>query len=299
MAVYDFLTLDVFTTRPFGGNPLAVVPDARGLDGTAMQAIANEFNLSETVFLLPPPEGSDAIATVRIFTPVNELPFAGHPNVGAAFHVASVGGVFGRDCGESFVFDERAGPVECFVERDGDALLASITAPKPLAVGNAVDRGTIAACAAIDPISIVETSHPPQLTSVGLPFVVAELDALESLAKATPVAAEFVAADRRYPTADDFFSLYLYVRDPADPTQVRSRMFAPMSNVSEDPATGSAAGALGALLASLDGPEAERRYRIVQGVEMGRRSDIDVSVAGGRARIGGPCVAVQRGTFLF
>ena len=107
MGEYAFVTLDVFTSRPFGGNPLAVFPDGRGLDGATMQAIATEFNLSETVFMLPPPDGSEAIATVRIFTPVAELPFTGHPSVGAAYYVASNGGIFGRDAGDGFVFDEN------------------------------------------------------------------------------------------------------------------------------------------------------------------------------------------------
>src|SRR5215207_62192 len=111
MPALDFVTLDVFTHQRFGGNPLAIVADGRGLDSATMQAIATEFNLSETVFMLPPPPGSEAIATVRIFTPVAELPFAGHPNVGAAWFVASNGGIFGRDAADGFVFDEKAGPV--------------------------------------------------------------------------------------------------------------------------------------------------------------------------------------------
>jgi trans-2,3-dihydro-3-hydroxyanthranilate isomerase len=289
------VTLDVFTSRPFGGNPLAIVGDGRGLDSAAMQAIATEFNLSETVFMLPPPAGSEAIATVRIFTPVAELPFAGHPNVGAAYFVASNGGIFGRESGDRFVFDEKAGPVECFVERSEDGLQTAIAAPKPLSIGEEIDVETVAACATIDPRSVRTVNHAPVAVSVGLPFYTAELASLDALAGAKPVAGAFAAAVERYHPADDFFSLHLYVRDPDDPTQVRTRMFAPLSNIPEDPATGSAAAALAALLGTFDGTDADRRYEIVQGVEMGRRSDIVATVSNGQARVGGPCVPMQRG----
>ncbi|MEO7654177.1 MAG: PhzF family phenazine biosynthesis protein, partial [Sphingomicrobium sp.] len=264
MPSHEFVTLDVFTDRPFGGNPLAIFPDARGLESAAMQAIATEFNLSETVFFLPPPEGSEAIATVRIFTPVNELPFAGHPNVGAAFHVATQGGIFGRDAGNRFVFDELAGPVECVVDRSNGGLQTAISAPRPLAVGDAIDVETIAVCASLDAGSVATAAHPPRFVSVGLPFATAELVSLDALAQARPAAHAFSEANNRYRPVDDFFSLHLYVRDPVDPSQIRTRMFAPLSNISEDPATGSAAAALAAFLATFDGPDDDHRYAITQ-----------------------------------
>ena len=293
---HDFLTLDVFTDRPFGGNPLAIFPDGRGLSDQAMQAIATEFNLSETIFFLPPPDGIDAIATVRIFTPVNELPFAGHPNVGAAFYVASEAGIFGRECGDRFVFDEKAGPVECFVERSNGRLQTAIAAPRPLSLGDEIDADTIAACASVEPASVSTDAHQPLFASVGLPFATAELKSLDALSGAKPVASAFAEANERYRPPDDFFSLHLYVRDPSDPSKIRTRMFAPLSNIPEDPATGSAAAALAAFLGTLDGPDSDHRYAITQGVEMGRRSDIVATVGGGQVRIGGPCVAMQRGT---
>jgi len=295
MADHDFVTLDVFTHRPFGGNPLAVVADGRGIESAAMQAIATEFNLSETVFMLPPPERSEAIATVRIFTPVAELPFAGHPNVGAAFFVASNGGIFGREAGERFIFDEKAGPVECFVECSDRKFQTAITAPQPLSVGEEIDVETVAACATLEPGSVETSAHRPAYASVGLPFVTAQLTSLDELARARPDAGAFTQAIERHRPANGFFSLHLYVRDSADPSQIRTRMFAPLSNIPEDPATGSAAAALAALLATFDGPGRDQRYEIVQGVEMGRRSDIVASVSGGRARVGGPCVPMQRG----
>ena len=261
-----------------------------------MQAIATEFNLSETIFFLPPPDGSEAIATVRIFTPVNELPFAGHPNVGAAFHVAKEGGIFGRECGERFMFDEKAGPVECFVDRSGGDLRTAIAAPRPLSLGDEIDVESIAACASVDPASVGTEAHRPVFASVGLPFATAELKSLDALARARPAASAFTEANRRYRPVDDFFSLHLYVRDPEDRSKIRTRMFAPLSNIPEDPATGSAAAALAALLETLDGPGEDHRYAITQGVEMGRRSDIVATVGGGQVRIGGPCVPMQRGT---
>jgi trans-2,3-dihydro-3-hydroxyanthranilate isomerase len=299
MATYDFVTLDVFTSRAFGGNPLAVFPDARGLDDGAMQAIATEFNLSETVFLLPPRESSEAIATARIFTPVAEIPFAGHPNVGASYYVASQGGILGRGAGSGFIFDEKAGPVQCFVERHGDRLQTAIMAPQPLTVGGEIDAETVAACASLEPAAVETSVHMPVYASVGLPFVTAQLKSLDDLARARPGAGAFTEALELLQPENDFFSLYLYVRDPAVPSEVRSRMFAPLSNIPEDPATGSAAAALAALLATFDGPDQEQRYDIVQGVEMGRRSDIVATVNQGRVRVGGPCVAMQRGTLSF
>ena len=295
MPALEFVTLDVFTSQPFGGNPLAIVADGRGLDTAAMQAIATEFNLSETVFMLPPPTGSEAIATVRIFTPVAELPFAGHPNVGAAYFVASNGGIFGRGAGDGFIFDEKAGPVECFVEHSGEKLQTSIAAPQPLSVGDEIDVETVAACASLEPGSVETEAHPPAYVSVGLPFVTAELASLDELARARPNAGAFTQAQEHHRPANGFFSLHLYVRDPSDPSSIRTRMFAPLSNIPEDPATGSAAAALAALLATFDGPDHEQRYDIVQGVEMGRRSDIVATVSGGRVRVGGPCVPMQRG----
>lgn len=297
MADLDFVTLDVFTRQPFGGNPLAIVADGRGLDSAAMQAIATEFNLSETVFFLPPPEGSEAIATVRIFTPVAELPFAGHPNVGAAYFVASNGGIFGREAGDRFVFDEKAGPVECFVERSDDGLQTAITAPQPLSIGDEIDVETVAACATLEPSSIETSAHRPAYASVGLPFVTAQLRSLDDLARARPGSSAFSEALTRHRPDNDFFSLYLYVRDSSEPSKIRSRMFAPLSNIPEDPATGSAAAALAALLATFDGLDRDQRYEIVQGVEMGRRSDIFATVSDGRVRVGGPCVPMQRGVF--
>src|ERR1700681_2946321 len=117
MPTYEFVTVDVFTDRRFGGNPLAVIPDAMGLSGAQMQAIANEFNLSETTFVLPPKDPAHS-AEVRSFTPKFEMPFAGHPNLGTAFVVSRRG-----HAGDALVFEERAGLVPLELHRDGGTIV--------------------------------------------------------------------------------------------------------------------------------------------------------------------------------
>lgn len=301
MPTLNYATLDVFTDQAFGGNPLAIIADARELDGAAMQRIAAEFNYSETTFVLPPPEGSDCLATVRIFTPVEELPFAGHPNVGTAFHIAHCDELFGRPVGEHFRFSERAGEVDCRISREGGRISASIAAPRPLEIGQAVDPAIVAACGSLSPGAIVRDNHDPMFVSVGLPFPVAELGSLAELAQARPNNAAFTEADERYHSADDHFPLFLYVRLDGDPFKLRARMFAPLSNIPEDPATGSASGALCAYLASLlPESDGELEFSVDQGVEMGRPSRIEVTVEKqggtvGETRIGGTCVDMMRG----
>jgi trans-2,3-dihydro-3-hydroxyanthranilate isomerase len=300
MASVAYVTVDVFTATRFGGNPLAVVPDARGLDAGLMQAIAAEFHYSETTFVLPPDDAANT-ARVRIFTPTQEIPFAGHPNVGTGFALARAGSLFGRPVGEAMRFEEAAGLVEVALTRDGDAVTgARIRAPRPLAIGAEVALGVIAACASIEEGDVAATLHPPLVASVGLPFAIAEVAGLEALGRAKPNAAAFAAANARHPHPDDRFSLFLYCR-VAD-GRVRARMFAPLDNVIEDPATGSASAALAALMAHLGpGPDAVSELVIEQGVEMGRPSRIELIAHkhGGTVReviVGGGCVPVMAGT---
>lgn len=296
MSVFDYLTYDVFTAEAFGGNPLAIVPDARGLDTATMQRIANEFNYSETTFILPPPDKSGCIAEVRIFTPTDEIPFAGHPNVGTAWAVASFGQLFGQKVNDSFVFHEKAGQVRCRIARDGGNIVsASITAPKPLEARGEIDAGVVAECASLPVDDILTDRHPPTVASVGLAFPIVELASLDALGRAAPNSAAFAAADTRYrDLTDDGYCLFLYTRVDGDPRRLRARMFAPLMNIPEDPATGSACGAAAAFLARLDGAD-EADFVIDQGVEMGRPSRIELKVRGPEVQIGGPCVAVMQG----
>jgi trans-2,3-dihydro-3-hydroxyanthranilate isomerase len=234
---------------------------------------------------------------VRIFTPTMEIPFAGHPNVGTAYVLGQQAEIFGKSVGDTLRFEEKAGIVEVSLKRSG----AAIRAPQPLAIGDPIAEETVAGCVSLDPGVIVSTTHAPVFASVGLNFAVAELNGLEALAAARPNLAGFQAAAGRQTTSGHDFSLFLYVKTAENPWNIRARMFAPLDNVPEDPATGSASAALGAYLVSL-APEADMNARITieQGVEMGRRSVItlDVVKSGGIVTdvvISGGCVSVMRG----
>ena len=249
-----YVTVDVFTDRMFGGNPLAVVLDAAGLSTAQMQAIAREFNYSETTFVLPPVDSAHD-AQVRIFTVNSEIPFAGHPNVGTAFVLASR-----ADTAQARLnFEEKAGlvPVEILRE-NAMAVGAELTAPQPLKRMTQLGVDHAAACLSLSADDIVAERHPPQIISVGLPFLVVELASRDALRRARPDAAAFA---RTFP-CDDSDAVYLYTRDvppPEQPCDLQARMFHPgASGLSEDPATGSATVAAAALLAELDGrPDGE------------------------------------------
>lgn len=294
MPSYAYETVDVFTDRQFGGNPLAVFTDARGLTDAQMQALAAEMNYSETTFVLPPEDPAND-ARVRIFHRTAEMPFAGHPNVGTACVLAR----HGRDRGGVLRFEQIAGLVEIAIARNaaGDVASATIAAPQALSLGIELPADGIASCAGLAPGEIVTAAHRPVQASLGVQFVLAETRA-EALSRATPDLAAFRALEGARPELDKRLSLFLYARDGR---QVRARMFAPLAGTWEDPATGSASATLGALLLSLDGGE-EAAFSITQGVEMGRPSLLEVAARrtadGIRARVGGGCVPMFRGEAL-
>lgn len=298
MPAYEFVTVDVFAERRFGGNPLAVFPDARGLSDADMQALAAEFNLSETSFVLPPDDPQHS-ARVRIFTPRAELPFAGHPNVGTGYVLARRM----ESPPEHFTFEEGAGLVRVHILRDAEHAItgARISAPQALSIGIGIPTEVVAACAGLEPEDIATGSHEPLVASVGLPVMIAEVKGLEALARAQPDFAAFRAAASRFPDGPSHFPLHLYAGREGDVTRPRARMFAPLAGVLEDPATGSANAALAALLTSLaPGDNVDLAYDIEQGVEMGRPSRL---LATARktgegpvtATVGGNCVPVMRG----
>jgi trans-2,3-dihydro-3-hydroxyanthranilate isomerase len=294
----EFVTVDVFTDRRFGGNPLAVVLDGAGLTSAQMQSIAGEFNLSETTFVLPP-KAAEHTAQVRIFTPKAELPFAGHPNVGTAFALASRGSVHGRAVGALLVFEEAAGLVPLEPLNEGGAIVgARLTAPQPPSRGDAVTADLVAAACSIAVDDIETGRHAPCVASCGTAFAFAELKTRQALEAARPRAEIFT---QNFPVGGAT-GIHLYWQDGADGVDIRARMFAPLHGVPEDPATGSANLALAGLLASLrPEPELSLRLQIAQGVEMGRPSMLDVSAEkrGGRVvetRIAGRCIAVMSGT---
>ncbi len=293
-----FVTVDVFTDRQFGGNPLAVVIDAEGLSSRQMQAIAAEFNLAETTFVLPPKDAAHT-AQVRIFTPRAEMPFAGHPNVGTAFVLAREGECHGRPIGgDTMVFEEVAGLVRMQLTRQGAAVTgAGLAAPQALAVGDAVAPEIVAQACAIGVDDIETRHHQPCIASCGAPFILAELKERRALAAAQPRADVFA----RHLPRERVTGIHLYLQAAGEGAHIQCRMFAPLHGIPEDPATGSANVALIGLLAQLR-PEPDLRLgkKIAQGVDMGRPSLLEARAekAAGTVTatfIGGTCVPVMRG----
>ncbi|MBO9621520.1 MAG: PhzF family phenazine biosynthesis protein [Sphingomonas sp.] len=286
---YRFETVDVFTERRFGGNPLAVFTDAEGLSGEEMQALAAEMNLSETSFVLPPVDPANT-ARVRIFTRTAEMPFAGHPSIGTAYVLARMGRVAG---GEARL-EVPAGLVRVAMATGADGMPSGgrLTAPQPLQLGEAVDPAVVAACLGIAVEDVRVEAHVPRAASMGVWFILAEV-APDALGRCTPGLAAFRAGLQ--PWMHGRFSLLAYAREGGD---VRARMFAPIAGTFEDPATGSAAAALGGLLLALDGGES-LGFTVAQGVEMRRPSRIEVAAErtpdGIVAHVGGSCVPMFRG----
>jgi trans-2,3-dihydro-3-hydroxyanthranilate isomerase len=294
-----YVTVDVFTDRAFGGNPLAVVLDAGGLSTAQMQAIATEFNYSETTFVLPPSDpGNDA--QVRIFTVTAELPFAGHPNVGTAFVLATRA----AKPPARLKFEEGAGLVSVEIFQEGGSVVgAELTAPQPLSRLTQFGSEQVAACASLSAKDVVTERHSPLIVSVGMPFLVAELGSRDALRRARPDATAY----GRILPCDGAVGVYLYTRDvpkAEKPCDLQARMFFPgSSGLTEDPATGSATVATAALLADLATErDGELKLQIGQGFDMGRPSLLHTRVRKQRgaivsAHVGGACVQMMEGTF--
>ena len=290
MRRYAFVTVDVFTAKKFGGNPLAVFPDADGMSDVEMQKLATEFNLSETTFVLPPADQANT-ARVRIFNPVSEMPFAGHPNVGTALVLDSLGSATDKQ----MRFEEIAGLVRVQVTRDATGLrFATIEAPEPLTTAHGPSVDDVARCVSLAPWDVISSNHNPTIASVGHPFLLAEVKP-DALARAAPDSTVFREVESEHKLGGRL-AIHLYSRGAGQ--RVSARMFAPLLNIPEDPATGSANAALGAFLLSLEEGE-ESRWEVSQGAEMGRPSMIFVHAwrhaQGYRASVSGTCVAVLSG----
>jgi trans-2,3-dihydro-3-hydroxyanthranilate isomerase len=233
---------------------------------------------------------------VRIFTPTAEIPFAGHPNVGTAFVLATIGELGAVGDTMTVTFEEKAGTVPVVIHRNAGGFRCVLSAPKPLSIGKPLDPVMVAAAISVSPSDIVTTTHPPQVGSVGLPFVFAEVRDASVVAKARLNMSGFDALKAEGVHPDILF----YTRSNDD-FDIRARMFAPFDGVMEDPATGSANCALGAMLAGYDSKrDGTISYRIAQGVEMGRPSTLFAEAdkkAGAvvAARIGGDSVMVTEG----
>ena len=292
---YRYYICDVFTETRFGGNQLAVLPQAEGLSKQQMQQIAREFNFSETSFVFPAKAGHTR--HVRIFTPAREIPFAGHPNVGTAFVLASVGELGETKSSLGVTFEEEAGLVSISIEKSrGKVESCELIAPQPLSHGKTLPLELVASAISIDPKEIVTKTHSPQVASVGLPFVMVELKDRSVLERAHIDMSGFEAIKASGVMPDVFF--YTHSKDDFD---IRARMFGPLSGVPEDPATGSANCALAGLLARCDkNANGDFKWRIAQGVEMGRPSILVARAekkdgAVEKTRIGGPSVMVGEG----
>lgn len=291
---YRYFLCDVFTDTRFGGNQLAVLPEASGLSDRQMQQIAREFNFSESTFVFPAEAGHTR--KVRIFTPTTEVPFAGHPNVGTAFVLATAGEFGPIEDSVTVTFEEKAGLVPISVRKRDGRIWCELSAPQRLSLGKSFSAETLAAAVSLDPGDVVTKTHSPQVASVGLPFLMAEIKDRAALerARTNMPGVEAIAAQGVVP------DIHLYTLS-GDEFDVRARMFAPLDGVPEDPATGSANCALAAMLAHY---KAERDgsfpWRIAQGVEMGRPSVLeartqkrDGEVVG--TWIGGASVLVSEG----
>lgn len=291
-----FHTLDVFTEQRFGGNPLAVVLDADALAPEQMQRIAREFNLSETVFIQKATR-RDACARARIFTPAKELPFAGHPTVGAACLLKELGRAPAGDA-SSFVLEEGVGPVAVTVRRErGRPLFAQLTTARLPEYGPAVPGSAeLAAMLGLSASDIETKAEKPRAVSCGLPYVLIPLVSTAGLQRI-----EFDLAQWKKHVSRFWADHVLAYHRPADGASIRARMFAPGSGVFEDPATGSAAVALAGALA-MESPQAtgSLHREIEQGIEMGRPSRLftEADKVAGKVtavRVGGYAVNVSRG----
>lgn len=297
-----FETLDVFTESTFGGNPLGVYPDAAHLPTELMQQIAREMNLSETVFV-GPPESLEGSARVRIFTPAVEVPFAGHPTVGTAIHLAARMAERPRDGQVTLVLDENVGPVPVRVRfESGEPVFAQFTTailpehrPSPYAAAE------LAALVGLGAEEVCPDGFRPEQVSCGLPYHVIPVGSAAAVGRAVLDLSLWRAM-----LSDSWaHHVYLVAMDAeADGVDVHVRMFAPGSGVPEDPATGSAAAALGGYLSKHHGGrEARLAWTVEQGLEIGRPSLLYVEAdrSGGETtavRVGGSAVAVSRGTLL-
>ncbi|WP_114390878.1 PhzF family phenazine biosynthesis protein [Notoacmeibacter marinus] len=296
----DYAIYDVFTATPLEGNPLAVVFDADGLDDGQMAAIAGEFNLSETIFLTSP-ENEAHSRGARIFTPKAELPFAGHPTVGAAIAIVERRGGLAGD-GRIVTLEEGIGLVRCVVKDDGGTHFAEFDLPKlPVAAELNLKKDEIADALGLAPAEIGFENHVPTLHSAGVPFLCVPVDGLEAIGRASTNNDTWPAFSKR----TGFGEVYLYTRDTVrHDAAFHSRLFAPGFGIAEDPATGAAAAAFAGVVMEFDTPhDGPHVVLIEQGVEMGRpsalRLEMDIENRKlTKARLGGHAVRIAEGQLL-
>lgn len=299
-----FFTLDVFTAEPLAGNPLAVVLDADGLSDARMQAIAKEFNLSETVFVRPPADPRHR-AALRIFTPGRELPFAGHPTVGTAVLLAMLDAqaATGSVDAKLFGLEEKIGIVSCVAEMRGERRgYARFRLPRlPELIGEPPPNEAIAAALGLPVAAIGFDNHRPSVRSAGVGFTCIPVKGIDVIGVIKPDMAHWSAGIHPI----DQPSAFVYCRETnQDGHHFHARMFSPAMGIPEDPATGSAAAAFAGVLMQFEKlGDGMHEFVIEQGFEMGRPSliGLQITIEGGAlvaAEIGGEAVLVSEGSLF-
>ncbi len=266
-----FITADVFTDQPFGGNPVAVLPDAAGLTTVQMQQLAREFNLSETVFVLPP-EDSAHTNRLRIFVPTKEIPFAGHPTIGTALILAAIGGLELRGDRTNIIFEMAAGPVPVSIDSPGgEPSTATLTAPQAPEIRDAPPIDILASMLSLESDEIIRAES----ASCGNPFILVQVKDRQALERARMDMSGADHIDERWFASEPL----VFTEDASDGFDIQARMFAPHVGIPEDPATGSAAAAFAGWLGHHD-PMADGTLKrmIAQGIEMGRPSRLEIEV---------------------
>ncbi|MDQ4077710.1 MAG: PhzF family phenazine biosynthesis protein [Chloroflexota bacterium] len=296
---YQFYTADVFTGRIFGGNPLAVFPEAQSLEKEQMQLVAREFNLSETVFVLPP-EDARHTRRLRIFTPAAELPFAGHPTVGAAFVLATIGEIDLAGEVTQIVFEEGVGPVEVAIRTEnGEPVFTQLSVAKLPDYGPPLPPiAEIARALSLESSDLMDGAFAPQAVSCGVPFLLVPVRSLDTIRRIRLNSEQWGRVLASYWAPQ----LYVFTRETeSEDNDLHARMFAPTMGISEDPATGAAVSALGGYLGTRDVTrDGTVRWIIEQGIEMGRPSilELEVDKVEGEitaVRVGGASVLVSEG----
>lgn len=302
MREFEFVTLDVFTDRVFGGNPLAVFLKGDSLSTEQMQRIAREMNLCETVFLCDPDKGAHR-KRLRIFTPAAELPFAGHPTVGSALALELLADVSQPAVKvSSFVLETSIGSVLVDIDGSDPSLpLATIQTPRLPERGQNIERTALATALSLQPEDIMEGGFGPRIYSAGVPIIFAPLKSLEALARCRIQSSTWEEITKETHCGHVFpFTMEDWEQGRA----LRARMFAPSFGIPEDPATGGAVAALAGLLCDAQTPQdGSVKWVITQGVEMGRPSVIHLQVdvcncSPAAVRLSGTAVLVSRGVFM-
>jgi len=293
---YRFYTVDVFTERPFAGNPLAVFPEADGLSDAQMQSIARELNLSETSFVFPPDDATNT-RRVRIFTPSEELPFAGHPTLGTAHVLVTCGAIATDGTAIRVVFEEGVGPIEVLVTNHGARTSAQFSvAQLPIAGPPPPSREALASVLSISPDAIAR-DVPVEAMSCGVPYLFVPVTGLEIISSIRIDPAQWQQTIASYWAN----AVYVWTRETAGDAEIHARMFFTAPSILEDPATGSAAAAFAGHLGTREGADTGTvRWRIEQGVEMQRASllEVEADKQDGRivaVRVGGASVSISRG----